>query len=204
MTFRINDGPFAGQEGSKVQSRVIRDRLLREAERNIAIKVTDSDETDSFTVSGRGELQLAILIENMRREGFETDRLAPQGRYQDRRRNRPALRADRRNDHRHRRRAHRRCGAETVGAPRRPDGNATIGRRAHAHGVLGADARPAWLSVGTVVGQPRHGRDEPLVPLVCALQGRNSGPPPGRSDFQRHAAKPPPIRSSTCKIAGSS
>jgi GTP-binding protein len=71
MTFRINDGPFAGQEGSKVQSRVIRDRLMREAERNIAIKVTDSDETDSFIVSGRGELQLAILIENMRREGFE-------------------------------------------------------------------------------------------------------------------------------------
>jgi GTP-binding protein len=71
MTFRINDGPFAGQEGSKVQSRVIRDRLMREAERNIAIKVADSDETDSFSVSGRGELQLAILIENMRREGFE-------------------------------------------------------------------------------------------------------------------------------------
>jgi GTP-binding protein len=71
MTFRINDGPFAGQEGSKVQSRVIRDRLMREAERNIAIKVVDSDETDSFVVSGRGELQLAILIENMRREGFE-------------------------------------------------------------------------------------------------------------------------------------
>ncbi len=71
MTFRINDGPFAGQEGSKVQSRVIRERLLREAERNIAIKVSESDETDSFTVSGRGELQLAILIENMRREGFE-------------------------------------------------------------------------------------------------------------------------------------
>jgi GTP-binding protein len=71
MTFRINDGPFAGQEGSKVQSRVIRDRLLREAERNIAIKVSESDDNDSFTVSGRGELQLAILIENMRREGFE-------------------------------------------------------------------------------------------------------------------------------------
>ncbi len=71
MTFRINDGPFAGQEGDKVQSRVIRDRLLREAERNIAIKISESDDKDSFTVSGRGELQLAILIENMRREGFE-------------------------------------------------------------------------------------------------------------------------------------
>ena len=71
MTFRINDGPFAGQEGDKVQSRVIRDRLLREAERNIAIKIAESDDKDAFTVAGRGELQLAILIENMRREGFE-------------------------------------------------------------------------------------------------------------------------------------
>ena len=71
MTFRINDGPFAGQEGDKVQSRVIRERLLKEAERNIAIRVEENADKDSFNVSGRGELQLAILIENMRREGFE-------------------------------------------------------------------------------------------------------------------------------------
>jgi GTP-binding protein len=71
MTFRINDGPFAGQEGDKVQSRVILDRLMKEAERNIAIKVTVSDDKDAFDVAGRGELQLGILIENMRREGFE-------------------------------------------------------------------------------------------------------------------------------------
>jgi GTP-binding protein len=71
MTFRINDGPFAGQEGDKVQSRVILDRLLKEAERNIAIKVTISEDKDAFDVAGRGELQLGILIENMRREGFE-------------------------------------------------------------------------------------------------------------------------------------
>lgn len=71
MTFRINDGPFAGQEGDKVQSRVIRDRLFKEAERNIAVKVGESDDKDAFDVAGRGELQLAILIENMRREGFE-------------------------------------------------------------------------------------------------------------------------------------
>ncbi|MEQ1709896.1 MAG: translational GTPase TypA [Hyphomicrobium sp.] len=71
MLFRINDGPFAGQEGDKVQSRVIRDRLMKEAERNIAIKVSDSGDGESFNVAGRGELQLAILIENMRREGFE-------------------------------------------------------------------------------------------------------------------------------------
>jgi GTP-binding protein len=71
MTFRINDGPFSGLEGDKVQSRIIRERLLREAERNIAIRVEESDDKDAFLVSGRGELQLAILIENMRREGFE-------------------------------------------------------------------------------------------------------------------------------------
>ena len=71
MTFRINDGPFAGQEGDKVQSRVIRERLLKEAERNVAIRITENPDKDSFDVAGRGELQLGILIENMRREGFE-------------------------------------------------------------------------------------------------------------------------------------
>ncbi|WP_029041217.1 translational GTPase TypA [Cucumibacter marinus] len=71
MTFRINDGPLAGREGDKVQSRVIRDRLMREAEGNVALKVTDGDDRDSFEVAGRGELQLSVLIETMRREGFE-------------------------------------------------------------------------------------------------------------------------------------
>ncbi len=71
MTFRINDGPLAGQEGDKVQSRVIRERLLREAEGNVALKIAETGDKDAFEVSGRGELQLAILIETMRREGFE-------------------------------------------------------------------------------------------------------------------------------------
>ena len=71
MAFRINDGPLAGTEGSKVQSRVIRERLLREAEGNVALKVEVTGDADAFVVAGRGELQLAILIENMRREGFE-------------------------------------------------------------------------------------------------------------------------------------
>jgi GTP-binding protein len=70
MAFRVNDGPLAGKEGDKVQSRVIRDRLMREAEGNIALRVTES-ESDAFEVAGRGELQLGILIETMRREGFE-------------------------------------------------------------------------------------------------------------------------------------
>jgi GTP-binding protein len=72
MMFRINDGPFAGQEGDKVQSRVIRDRLFKEAERNVAIRVSEQAEMkDAYEVAGRGELQLGILIETMRREGFE-------------------------------------------------------------------------------------------------------------------------------------
>jgi GTP-binding protein len=71
VTFRINDGPLAGREGDKVQSRVIRERLLREAEGNVAIKITEGSDSDAFEVAGRGELQLAVLIENMRREGFE-------------------------------------------------------------------------------------------------------------------------------------
>ena len=71
MSFIVNDSPLAGTEGDKVTSRVIRDRLLKEAEGNVALKIEESSEKDSFYVSGRGELQLAVLIETMRREGFE-------------------------------------------------------------------------------------------------------------------------------------
>ena len=71
MTFRVNDGPLAGREGDKVQSRVIRERLFKEAEGNVALKITEVPGSDAYEVAGRGELQLAILIETMRREGFE-------------------------------------------------------------------------------------------------------------------------------------
>ncbi|WP_215745201.1 MULTISPECIES: translational GTPase TypA [Gluconobacter] len=71
MTFRINDGPLGGREGKKVTSRQIRDRLFKETEGNVAIKVTESPESEAFEVAGRGELQLGVLIETMRREGFE-------------------------------------------------------------------------------------------------------------------------------------
>ena len=71
MRFSVNDSPMAGREGTKVTSRMIRDRLFREAESNVAIRVTESEDRDSFEVAGRGELQLGVLIETMRREGFE-------------------------------------------------------------------------------------------------------------------------------------
>jgi len=78
VTFGINDSPLAGRDGKKVQSRVIRDRLLKEAESNVAIKIADTPGGDAFEVSGRGELQMGVLIENMRREGFELSISRPQ------------------------------------------------------------------------------------------------------------------------------
>ncbi|AIB11530.1 translational GTPase TypA [Azospirillum brasilense] len=71
MTFSVNDSPLAGREGDKVTSRMIRDRLMREAEGNVALRVSDTEGGDAFEVAGRGELQLGILIETMRREGYE-------------------------------------------------------------------------------------------------------------------------------------
>ncbi len=78
VTMTINDSPLAGREGDKVQSRVIRDRLLRQAESDVAIRVRETAEKDAFEVAGRGELQLGVLIETMRREGFELTISRPQ------------------------------------------------------------------------------------------------------------------------------
>jgi GTP-binding protein len=83
MRFAVNDSPFAGREGDKVTSRMIRDRLLREAESNVAIRITESADKDSFEVAGRGELQLGVLIETMRREGFELGISRPRVLFQD-------------------------------------------------------------------------------------------------------------------------
>ncbi|MCL6678878.1 translational GTPase TypA [Sphingomonas sp. RG327] len=83
MSFSVNDSPFAGRDGDKVQSRVIRERLEREAEGNVAIKVTMSADNDSFEVAGRGELQLGVLIETLRREGFELSISRPRVLFRD-------------------------------------------------------------------------------------------------------------------------
>jgi len=83
MTFAINDSPFAGQEGDYVTSRQIRDRLMRELETNVALRVEPTDSPDRFSVSGRGELHLGILIETMRREGYEFQVSQPQVIYRE-------------------------------------------------------------------------------------------------------------------------
>jgi len=83
VTFGINDSPMAGRDGKKVQSRVIRDRLMKEAESNVAIKISDTPGGEAFEVAGRGELQMGVLIENMRREGFELSISRPQVLFRD-------------------------------------------------------------------------------------------------------------------------
>ena len=83
MSFAVNDSPYAGRDGDKVQSRVIRDRLEREAEGNVAIRITESADKDAFEVAGRGELQLGVLIETMRREGFELSISRPRVLFRD-------------------------------------------------------------------------------------------------------------------------
>ena len=83
MSFSVNDSPYAGRDGDKVQSRVIRERLEREAEGNVAIRVTTASDNDSFEVAGRGELQLGVLIETLRREGFELSISRPRVLYRD-------------------------------------------------------------------------------------------------------------------------
>ncbi len=83
MSFAVNDSPFAGKDGDKVQSRVIRDRLEREAEGNVAIRLTETHGGDAFEVAGRGELQLGVLIETLRREGFELSISRPRVLFRD-------------------------------------------------------------------------------------------------------------------------
>ncbi len=83
MTFCVNDSPFAGTEGKLVTSRQVRDRLFRELQTNVALRVEETDEADKFAVAGRGELHLGILIENMRREGYEFQVSQPQVIYRE-------------------------------------------------------------------------------------------------------------------------
>ena len=181
MSFAVNDSPYAGREGDKVQSRVIRDRLEREAEGNVAIRVTESADQDAFEVAGRGELQLGVLIETMRREGFELSISRPRVLYRDGpERPRGALR-DRR--HRRRRRARRHGGREDGPAQRRDDRHAPVRRRQDPADLLRPEPRPDRLSRRVPLRHPRHRHHEPPVRALRPLQGPDPGPPERRADL---------------------
>ncbi len=184
MTFRVNNSPLAGTEGSKVTGRMIRDRLLREAEGNVALRVRESDDKDAMEVAGRGELQLGILIETMRREGFELSVSRPKVLL---RRNEAGeleepleeVVIDVDEEHSGDRRA------EDVRAQSRDDRDAPVRRASHAAGVLRADAWPDRLSGRIADRYARHRHHEPPVPRLYAAQGRDRGPPQRRADLER-------------------
>ena len=141
MTFRVNDSPLAGTEGDKVTSRMIRDRLFREAEGNVALKVTESADKDAVEVAGRGELQLGILIETMRREGFELAVSRPKVLFQRDPATGDRPGADRGGGDRRRRGIFRHRGAEALRAQSRAGRDAPLRRRPPAAGVPCADPR---------------------------------------------------------------
>ena len=169
MSFAVNDSPFAGREGDKVQSRVIRDRLEREAEGNVAIRVTKAADNDSFEVAGRGELQLGVLIETMRREGFELCISRPRVLFRDGPNGREEP-------------------YETVVIDvddeysgtvidkmalrkARDDRHAPVGRRQDPPDLQRAQPRPDRLSRRVPVRHPRHRHHEPPVRALRPLQG---------------------------------
>ena len=184
MSFLVNDSPLAGTEGDKVTSRVIRDRLLREAEGNVALRIEESADKDSFYVSGRGELQLAVLIETMRREGFELAVSRPRvvmKKGDDGALLEPVEEVVVDVDEEHagvvvQKMSERK--AELVEL--KPSG----GNRQRLV-FYAPNSRLDRLSVGAVDGHPRNGGDEPAVPCLRALQGRDRRPRQRRAHRQR-------------------
>ena len=181
MTFAVNDSPYAGREGDKVQSRVIRDRLEREAEGNVAIRVTESAERDAFEVAGRGELQLGVLIETMRREGFELSISRPRVLFRDgpKGREEPYETVVIDVDDEYRRHRHREDGA----AQGRDDRHAPGGGGKTRLTFSRAQPRPDRLSRRVPLRHPRHRHHEPPVRTLRPVQGPDPGPPERRADL---------------------
>ena len=186
MTISVNDSPLAGREGSKVTSRVIRDRLMREAEGNVAIRITESLEKDAFEVAGRGELQLGVLIETMRREGFELSISRPRVLFKQNpemgAREEPIEKVQIDVDDEFtgvvvEKMANRK--AEMTGMAPSGGGKTRIS-------FPGTVTRPDRLSRRISDRHPRHRHHAPAVPRLWPLQGFDPGAPQWRSDFQRH------------------
>ncbi len=185
MTFSVNDSPIAGREGSKVTSRMIVERLRREAEGNVAIKVRETEDKDAVEVAGRGELQLGVLIETMRREGYELAISRPRVLFN----TDPAtgqrlepieeMQVD--------------VDAEYAGivvekmAQRKAEigRSAPVGRRQAAPDLLRADARPHRLSGRVHDRYARHRHHEPALPRLCAVERPDRGPAQRRPHLHR-------------------
>ena len=183
MYFQVNTSPLAGREGKYVTSRNLRDRLAKELLTNMALRVEETGDTDAFLVSGRGELHLTILIENMRREGFELAVSRPRVVLREidgvtcepyeiavgRRRGGAPGRGD--GSARH--------------APRRPDQHGIRRPGPHAPRVPHPGARPHRLPGRVHEPDARHGPHEPRVRQLRAGQGRDSRAPQRRADLGR-------------------
>ena len=179
MSFIVNNSPLAGTEGDKVTSRMIRDRLLREAEGNVALRVVEASDKDAMEVSGRGELQLAILIETMRREGFELSVSRPRVVLEEGRSHRQLAGADRGSRDRRRRRAFRRRRAEDERTQGRDDRDAPSGGNrlrlvfyAPTRGLIGYQGELLTDTRGTaIMNRLFHG----YAPYKGDIQGRRNG-----------------------------
>ncbi len=184
MTFRINDGPLGGREGKKVTSRQIRDRLMRESEGNVAIKITESNESEAFEVAGRGELQLGVLIETMRREGFELTIGRPRVLTRDNpetgEREEPMedvlVDVDE---------PYTGVVVEKMSPPQGRDaGHAPVRRRQGAADLPHAQPRPDRLSRRVPDRHPRHRHNEPPVRRLRPVARPDGRPPQRQPDFE--------------------
>ena len=168
MTFGVNTSPFTGREGRWGTSRKLRERLFAELRTNVALRVAETETSDSFLVSGRGELHLAILIETMRREGYEFQVSRPEvilkkgDRWRD---SRALRRAPYRNSP-----GYGRCGGRNAGHPSRTDDRSGRKRgRQHAPHLHCPHPRPAWLSLPVSHRHTRHGCHEHHLPRLSSF-----------------------------------